>query len=275
MIPLPAPSGYTSTPGHRQGPTQPTKTTPQPSDQRLPQRAVDSQPRRQQQQRQQRQQQKQEPLQSLLLQQRDQRPRQSSSPSQPSTNGTASTATSTTPSTFGSARGRAPNGPAPPKLNIDQATPTSARVNVSRQQRIAQQPQPPSAYAVGGGAAAAQPQAEYAADAAAAIMSQRPEGAIVIDADFSDSGVHRRARLPRPPSPSCTIWAWSRQLGTSTRERSLCCCFLGLRDAFGRFGPGLWKIPCIRVFQIERRQLSFVKMHRRGTERNWFRSFCT
>lgn len=192
MVPLPAPPGYTSTPGHRQGSTQTTSTTPQPSDQRLQQRAVDSQPWRQQQQ-QRRQQQKQQTQQSVPLQQRDaqgqgQQPRQSSSQSQPSTNGTAPT-----PSNFGSTRGRAPNGPAPPNLNIDKATPTSARVNASRQQRIPQQRQPPRAYAGGGRAAAGQPQAEFVADAAAAIMSQRPEGAIVIDADFSESGVYRKS----------------------------------------------------------------------------------
>lgn len=192
MVPLPAPPGYTSTPGHRQGSTQTTSTTPQPSDQRLQQRAVDSQPWRQQQQQQRRQQQKQQTQQSVPLQQRDaqgqgQQPRQSSSQSQPSTNGTAPT-----PS-IGSTRGRAPNGPAPPNLNIDKATPTSARVNASRQQRIPQQRQPPRAYAAGGRAAAGQPQAEFVADAAAAIMSQRPEGAIVIDADFSESGVYRKS----------------------------------------------------------------------------------
>jgi len=49
-------------------------------------------------------------------------------------------------------------------------------------------PQSRRSSAVGAGTAAvAQPQAEYVATTAATIMSQRPEGAIVVDADFSES----------------------------------------------------------------------------------------
>lgn len=195
MIPLPAPPGYVSAPGYGQGPPQRNAAPPEPREQQLQRVQQIQQQATLEKQKQQRQQQQRA---AELQRQNDRQRRQQQQQAVQRASYTAPAPTSST------GRGAVVDAsPGPVQTTAGTWTPAqtaggqaTARTRAAAQQRLSQMPQSRRSSAVGAGTAAvAQPQAEYVATTAATIMSQRPEGAIVVDADFSESGALPAFRL--------------------------------------------------------------------------------